>query len=200
MPWFNKNGKQVWAGSHRILGAVVFDPAKQKEIPDDRVRLYIGYQGQERLLDKQIAHDCIIDAEDVGELEKLAAAYCTMKNGRRIPRWSQRRPRRSSKPVRAPQIVRDEASALPRTSIPGACVACGIPIPVARRQLVPDATLCVRCQSAAETRPSDPSASGEFCPRCARKGIRSPLVWRHARDTEISGEFLAAVGTRTAGT
>jgi len=32
--------------------------------------------------------------------------------------------------------------------------------------------------------------SGELCPRCAAKGIRSLLVWRHARDPSIPGEFL----------
>lgn len=35
-----------------------------------------------------------------------------------------------------------------------------------------------------------PGYSGEFCPRCAKKGIRSPLVWRHARDPNLPGEFL----------
>lgn len=35
-----------------------------------------------------------------------------------------------------------------------------------------------------------PEYSGEHCPRCARKGMRSPLVWRHARDPSVPGEFL----------
>jgi hypothetical protein len=35
-----------------------------------------------------------------------------------------------------------------------------------------------------------PGYSGEFCPRCKAKGIRSPLIWRHARDPSIPGEFL----------
>jgi uncharacterized protein YifE (UPF0438 family) len=35
-----------------------------------------------------------------------------------------------------------------------------------------------------------PGYSGVPCPRCAAKGIRSLLVWRHARDPGISGEFL----------
>jgi hypothetical protein len=38
--------------------------------------------------------------------------------------------------------------------------------------------------------PPSPGYSGEFCPRCAAKGLRSPLVWRHARDPSIPGEFL----------
>jgi len=38
--------------------------------------------------------------------------------------------------------------------------------------------------------PPSPGYSGEFCPRCARKGIRSPLLWRHARDPSLPGEFL----------
>jgi hypothetical protein len=39
-----------------------------------------------------------------------------------------------------------------------------------------------------EQRSSD--YSGAACPRCARKGIRSLLVWRHARDPNAPGEFL----------
>ena len=35
-----------------------------------------------------------------------------------------------------------------------------------------------------------PDYSGVPCPRCARKGIRSLLVWRHARDPSLPGEFL----------
>jgi hypothetical protein len=43
----------------------------------------------------------------------------------------------------------------------------------------------------AEPGPSLPyDYSGVVCPRCARKGIRSLLVWRHARDPSIPGEFL----------
>ena len=38
--------------------------------------------------------------------------------------------------------------------------------------------------------PPSPGYSGEFCPRCAAKGVRSLLVWRHARDPSIPGEFL----------
>jgi len=38
--------------------------------------------------------------------------------------------------------------------------------------------------------PPSPEYSGEFCPRCAAKGVRSPLVWRHARDPSVPGEFL----------
>jgi uncharacterized protein YifE (UPF0438 family) len=38
--------------------------------------------------------------------------------------------------------------------------------------------------------PLSPEFSGEVCPRCAKKGIRSALIWRHARDPNISGEFL----------
>ena len=38
--------------------------------------------------------------------------------------------------------------------------------------------------------PPSPGYSGEACPRCARKGIRSLLVWRCARDPNVPGEFL----------
>jgi hypothetical protein len=49
----------------------------------------------------------------------------------------------------------------------------------------------VRARSRTEPASSlSPDYSGVPCPRCARKGIRSLLVWRHARDPSISGEFL----------
>lgn len=35
-----------------------------------------------------------------------------------------------------------------------------------------------------------PGYSGVKCPRCTAKGFDSMLVWRHARDPSISGEFL----------
>jgi hypothetical protein len=38
--------------------------------------------------------------------------------------------------------------------------------------------------------PLSPEYSGVLCPRCAAKSIRSLLVWRHARDPSIPGEFL----------
>lgn len=45
------------------------------------------------------------------------------------------------------------------------------------------------CPPAPGTPPS-PEYSGEHCPRCAAKGIRSPLIWRRARDPSVPGEFL----------
>jgi hypothetical protein len=36
----------------------------------------------------------------------------------------------------------------------------------------------------------DPGYSGVLCPRCEAQGIRSFLVWRHARDPSVPGEFL----------
>lgn len=35
-----------------------------------------------------------------------------------------------------------------------------------------------------------PQYSGVPCPRCARRGIRSLLVWRRHRDPNVPGEFL----------
>ena len=69
------------------------------------------------------------------------------------------------------------------------CITCGQPIPAERLEALPDATRCARCQGAAEV-PRDASDTGEACPRCAAKGIQSRLVWRRARDPQISGEFL----------
>jgi ssDNA-binding Zn-finger/Zn-ribbon topoisomerase 1 len=69
------------------------------------------------------------------------------------------------------------------------CVVCKKPIAAERLEAAPEATRCVKCQSSAEA-PGDPRRSGETCPRCRAKGIQSMLVWRRARDPEISGEFL----------
>jgi ribonuclease HI len=76
-----------------------------------------------------------------------------------------------------------------QTLAEGMCADCGRPIPAERRETVPGATRCVRCQTTADV-PRDPSDSDEECPRCAARGFRSRLVWRRARDPQISGEFL----------
>jgi len=41
MPWFERDGVKVWAGTHRTMGVLVFDPRSQFGVPSDRVRLYI---------------------------------------------------------------------------------------------------------------------------------------------------------------
>ena len=41
MPWFERDGVKVWAGTHRTMGVLVFDPRAQVGVPSDRVRLYI---------------------------------------------------------------------------------------------------------------------------------------------------------------
>jgi uncharacterized protein YifE (UPF0438 family) len=38
--------------------------------------------------------------------------------------------------------------------------------------------------------PVGPQYSSVPCPRCARRGIRSLLVWRRARNPNVPGEFL----------
>jgi hypothetical protein len=71
------------------------------------------------------------------------------------------------------------------------CTECGGIIRPERLEILPDTQLCVSCQRMAETKPSpSPGYSGEFCPKCAAKGLKAELVWRRARDREIRGEFL----------
>lgn len=70
------------------------------------------------------------------------------------------------------------------------CAGCGRPIPVERLKVIPDAVYCVCCQENQESDETDSRISEVECPRCAQKGIQSRLVWRTARDPEISGYFL----------
>ena len=70
------------------------------------------------------------------------------------------------------------------------CAACGRPIPPERLEAIPEATGCVSCQNREETDPTDWHISDIECPRCARNGIKSRMVWRTARDPSIAGYFL----------
>jgi hypothetical protein len=198
MPWFQSPNGRVWAGCHRVLGAVVFDPADQHEVPADRVRLFIAYDQSVSLLHKPTAHNCIASSGDESELAQAVETYC-------LRRLTSQRPRRSGQTQEAvrpstARLVDSSRGAREPTNeqevieaevpIPGICVWCRVAIPAERLQAVPDASMCVRCQAASEGQPSDPSLSGDFCPRCAARGLRSQLVWRRARDVEIRGEFL----------
>lgn len=73
------------------------------------------------------------------------------------------------------------------------CAKCGQVIPAERVEAIPGVIYCVGCQSGVEHAPPPPPAnySGEFCPRCKKKGIDAPLVWRRPRDRSVMGEFLS---------
>jgi len=86
----------------------------------------------------------------------------------------------------------DQDSTLTKIDIPvRLCTGCGRPIPPMRIEAVPNAIRCVSCQEKKES-----SADGDWhvteveCPRCASRGIKSPMVWRTARDAAKSGYFL----------
>jgi hypothetical protein len=53
----------------------------------------------------------------------------------------------------------------------------------------PDARPAIN-RSVAPPAAASPDFSGVTCPRCAAKGVHSLLVWRHARDPSVPGEFL----------
>ena len=73
------------------------------------------------------------------------------------------------------------------------CAKCGQVIPAERVEAIPGVKYCVVCQSGVEHAPPPPPAnySGEFCPRCKKKGIDASLVWRRPRDRAVLGEFLS---------
>lgn len=69
------------------------------------------------------------------------------------------------------------------------CTGCGRPIAPERLEVMPDATRCISCQRHSESAPS--RVSQMECPDCASHGIKSPMVWRTARDpNEFTGYFL----------
>lgn len=73
------------------------------------------------------------------------------------------------------------------------CAKCGQVIPAERVEAIPGVKHCVACQSGVEHAPPPPppSYSGECCPRCKKRGIDAPLVWRRPRDRSVMGEFLS---------
>ena len=70
------------------------------------------------------------------------------------------------------------------------CLVCKRPIHPERLEAIPNATKCVKCQSIAESASPNSAVTSLDCPRCTKNGFRSRLVWRTARDPNISGYFL----------
>lgn len=70
------------------------------------------------------------------------------------------------------------------------CAGCGRPIAPERLAAIPEATRCVACQRREEAVPTDWRISEVQCPRCARNGFNSRMVWRTARDPTVPGYFL----------
>jgi len=69
------------------------------------------------------------------------------------------------------------------------CIGCKRPIPPERLEALPNTEFCTSCQERAEK--FDWHISDVSCPRCAERGFASPLVWRIARDPNLSGYFLS---------
>jgi len=71
------------------------------------------------------------------------------------------------------------------------CISCGLPIPSERLQAVPGTKHCVDCQKEKELNKGHQVQSKKmFCPRCKRKGIKSLLVWRTARDPSVRSSYF----------
>jgi ssDNA-binding Zn-finger/Zn-ribbon topoisomerase 1 len=70
------------------------------------------------------------------------------------------------------------------------CLICRRPIHPERLEAVPSTTRCVACQHSSETSSINPKSSGIECLRCAERGQKSEMVWRIARDPNITGYFL----------
>ena len=73
------------------------------------------------------------------------------------------------------------------------CTECKVEIPPERIETYPGTTLCAGCQLASET--NEPKSrenpkTESYCPWCAKKGIKSELVWRRPRDGTSNDEFL----------
>jgi len=99
---------------------------------------------------------------------------------------SVRQPRRR-KPRKAIAI---EFESSPSDTPVRPCVGCGRPISPERLEVIPEATRCVTCQQRTESTTVDWRFSEVVCPRCSDRGIKSPMVWRTARDPTIQGYFL----------
>jgi hypothetical protein len=90
------------------------------------------------------------------------------------------------------EIAGDDDAASEVSAIPvRPCVGCGRPIPPERLEALSDAVRCVLCQHRTESGGSNWRVSEVECPRCAKQGFKSPMVWRVARDpAKFSGYFL----------
>jgi hypothetical protein len=159
MPWFDIPAGKVWAGYHRILGAVVFDPGDQVGVPPDRVRLFLKFKNDVSLLNKATAHNCMVRTDDSTDLERAILAYRLLQAQRnraaqpRLPMRFARRPnpRVRKSPCRAK--ADHEPDSPPREETPprrGICVRCRFVIPPIRLEACPGAIRCVQCQAAWE--------------------------------------------------
>lgn len=73
------------------------------------------------------------------------------------------------------------------------CQGCGQPIPPERLEAIPEAKLCIACQTAEEAGTAE--TEPEYCPRCG-----TPMVWRHSQSSGVTrykmvcGNFPACRG------
>lgn len=74
------------------------------------------------------------------------------------------------------------------------CSECEIEIPAERIKAYPGTRLCSDCQFKAESDApktlEEEAATGSYCLWCAKKGIKSQLVWRLPKDGVSKDEFL----------
>ncbi len=60
MQRFLRNGKTYWAGRHLVLGLVIYDPQRQRHLPDEKVRLYIVKERHMATFVKAIVRDKLV--------------------------------------------------------------------------------------------------------------------------------------------
>lgn len=100
MSWFEADGKRVWAGYHRVLGVVVFDPGDQRGVPVNRARLFVMHDQSITQFDKQAALRCIIAPSDQAALSRAVEAYRRQQSGGRASqRKGESRTRASPTPL-----------------------------------------------------------------------------------------------------
>ena len=68
------------------------------------------------------------------------------------------------------------------------CENCGEKVSAGRIYALPSTTLCVNCINKDEEKIEDED-DVEDCPRCKKKGIKSPLVWRERKIEDPTRDF-----------
>ena len=83
MKSFARKGVTLWAGYHRKLGFVVFDPRSQVLVPDDKVRLFVVAEGRMATFIRELVKPGIERSEE-RVLEQAVDDYLSTRLQRRV--------------------------------------------------------------------------------------------------------------------